>query len=62
MTNVEKTAEFLFDFFEPDHLKEKVTFEIFKKEATTKGFINDPKKMLMKLIIHWHPDKGHQGN
>jgi len=57
MDNVEKTAEFLFEFFEPDHLKEKVTFDTFKKEATTKGFISDPKKMLMKLIIHWHPDK-----
>ena len=54
---VEEFAKFLFEFFEPDHLKEQVTFEAFKKEATTEGFINDQKKMLMKLIIHWHPDK-----
>ena len=57
INDVEESAEFLFEYFEPDHLKEKVTFEAFKKEATTKGFINDPKKMLMKLIVHWHPDK-----
>jgi len=55
--DVEESAKFLFEYFEPDHLKEKVTFEAFKKEASVKGFINDPKKMLMKLIIHWHPDK-----
>eukprot|EP00092_Neocalanus_flemingeri_P023234 GFUD01025193.1.p1 GENE.GFUD01025193.1~~GFUD01025193.1.p1 ORF type:complete len:503 (+),score=169.79 GFUD01025193.1:81-1589(+) len=55
--SVVEFAEFLFDYFEPDHLKEKVTFEIFKKEAESKGFLDDEKKMLLKLIIHWHPDK-----
>ena len=55
--NVEEFAEFLFDFFEPDHLKEKVTFKAFKKDAENKGIIHDAKKLLQRLIIHWHPDK-----
>lgn len=55
--DVQEFAEFLFDFFEPEHLKDKVTFEVFKKEAEAKGFFDNKKKMLLKLITHWHPDK-----
>ena len=50
-------VEFLFDYFEPEHLKRKVTYEEFKSEAQSKGFFDSSKKLLQKLIIHWHPDK-----
>jgi len=55
--DIKEFAEFLFDYFEPEHLKRKVTYEEFKSEAQSKGFFDSSKKLLQKLIIHWHPDK-----
>jgi len=55
--DIKEFAEFLFDYFEPEHLKRKITYEEFKSEAQSKGFFDSSSKLLQKLIIHWHPDK-----
>jgi len=55
--DIKEYAEFLFDYFEPEHLKRKVTYEEFKTEAESKGLFDSSKKLLQKLITHWHPDK-----